>query len=59
VFLILKTRCDHDGFVVLTAVAVKSSVFCDIMPCGPVTQSTFRRKIWTPGLKSKPRKKPA
>jgi hypothetical protein len=46
---------------VLTAVIMKSSIFCDITPCSSLKQPTFRRNISSPYWRSKnrPSKKPA
>jgi hypothetical protein len=44
------------GFEVLTAVAMKSSVFWDITLCSPLSQPIIRKNMSPPssGLKSKP-----
>jgi hypothetical protein len=50
------------GFHVLTAVVIKTSIFCDITPCSPLTnQPVFQRNIRpsSSGSKNKPSKKPA
>lgn len=41
------------GFEVLTAVTKKSTIFCDVTPCSPVSPPTFQRTVLPPSLGSK------